>query len=345
MVASVNGLTCSTKLFESHSLGWFAYQAIQKHFKKVIHYKKAVLNDADPEPLHQMRVGMRRLRTTLYTYGSVVNLPPEAGDASIKKLAKILGAVRDFDVLIQKLEQTYRPTLPHDEQRTLDAILSKQRKYRRKQFAKLEKTLTGNPYKRFKSAYKHWLDAPHYYALAECPIELVLPDLLLPLVSQLFRHRGWFVGSDLPQGEMELSSLNRWLEEEGLLLHDLRKQMKQVRYQAEFLAEFYGDALNEPVAQFKAVQELLGQLQDCWILNQVLEHQVGADWAQQLPTLAQRLKEERGTIWHEWRPIQNQFLNPDYRNHLRHIIAVPSPSSPPSLSHPSLSPNQVKSAC
>lgn len=324
MVISTHESDITLKTLPEHSLGQFAYKAIQKHIKKATRYEVEVLQDTDPEPLHQMRVGLRRLRTTLHTYGFVLRLPEEASEPRIKKLAKTLGHVRDLDVLIEKFEQGYRPTLPTEEQHVLDGVLSSQWKIRRKYFSKLVKALNGKQYKRVKIAYEHWLDEPQYQPLANCPVDIVLPDLLLPLVSRLFLHPGWFVGHDLLQDEIDPPTLNRWLDEDGTVLHDLRKQMKQVRYQAEFLEDFYGKALKKPVKQFKDIQEQLGQLQDCWVLNQVLRKEIGNGWTQTLPILAQRLREERCNIWRAWSPMQKKFLDPAYRDRLRCTIAVSS---------------------
>ena len=57
------------------SLQDYVHTAIRKYMRKVTRYEKAVIADRDPENLHQMRVGMRRLRTALKTYGSVLQFP------------------------------------------------------------------------------------------------------------------------------------------------------------------------------------------------------------------------------------------------------------------------------
>lgn len=317
MITSTKSASVLPETLSGGSIGHYAHAAIRKHLKKTIRYESEVLADNDPEALHQMRVGMRRLRTTLQTYGLVIQLPDEAQETHLKKLARTLGRVRDLDVLIQKLEQGYRPQLPSKEQSFLDEVLDKHHAYRQKHYAKLTDALTGKRYSRLKSAYKEWLKAPQYKPLATCSIDLIVPDLLLPIVSQLFLHPGWWVGSELPDGNGDPYLLNRWLDEEGKVLHSLRKQVKHVRYQTEFLADCYGSALDGAIAQFKTIQELLGQLQDCWVLDHVLRHDAGEQWAQDAPTLAQQLTEERHQLWLAWRPIQHQFLTPAYRDRLR----------------------------
>ena len=62
------------------TLGDYAYQAIQKHFKKTLKWEKSVKKDEDPEALHQMRVGMRRLRTAVTRFGLAVDVPKPISD-------------------------------------------------------------------------------------------------------------------------------------------------------------------------------------------------------------------------------------------------------------------------
>lgn len=279
---------------------------------------------------------MRRLRTTLQTYSAVLKLPKNAAEKHIKKLAKVLGYVRDLDVLMQKLQQDYRPQLSKPEQKKLDTVLNHLQTQRQKKFSKLNKTLNGNRYRTVTQAYQQWLNQPEFdQTVAICPINLVLPDLLMPLVSDVFLHRGWFVGAHLSSETISIESLNQWLDQEGTVLHDLRKQMKRVRYQADFLADFYGESLSPFIPLFKEVQDVLGQLQDCWVLNQVMAEEVNDAWAQSMPELAALLRQERFDLWRAWQPLRQRFVNPEFRDNVRqtivameHLRADPPVSSP-----------------
>ncbi|SHN15777.1 Inorganic triphosphatase YgiF, contains CYTH and CHAD domains [Duganella sacchari] len=59
----------------------------------------AVIEGHDPETLHQMRVGVRRLRSALKLFASVAPCPP-ALQQDIDWLGTELGAARDWDVLL-----------------------------------------------------------------------------------------------------------------------------------------------------------------------------------------------------------------------------------------------------
>jgi CHAD domain-containing protein len=53
---------------EAKTLGDWAKIAIQQHYQKILNHEPLVLKDKDPEELHQMRVGMRRLRTAIVAH-------------------------------------------------------------------------------------------------------------------------------------------------------------------------------------------------------------------------------------------------------------------------------------
>ena len=55
-----------------------------------------------------------------------------------------------------------------------------------------------------------------------------------------------------------------------MVLHGLRKQIKQLRYQTEFFAPQYDATYQKQIKDFKVIQDILGTLQDAWVLAQTL---------------------------------------------------------------------------
>ncbi|MGB3494936.1 MAG: CHAD domain-containing protein [Elainellaceae cyanobacterium] len=307
----------------SDALSTYAYEAIATHLQTVIQHEANVLADTDPEAIHQMRVGLRRLRTTLEAYGMILQLPPDAQIKRIKKLAGVLGQVRDLDVLQERLKGQYRGQLPKAEKKRLDKLLKRLHKQRKRAFSTLKKTFSGKTYQQFKAAYVEWLNQPTYTPLADYATNQVLPDLLLPIISDLMLHPGWLAGRSLQPESTTPDQLSLWLDQEGVILHSLRKQMKRVRYQTEFFTPFYGSAYKTQVKEFKTIQDILGQIQDCWVLNQRLTQEIGTHWQSQLPTLATILQGDRQTLWRSWYPLQQQYLTPKFRQSLRLLVAQP----------------------
>ncbi|NET38240.1 MAG: CHAD domain-containing protein [Cyanothece sp. SIO1E1] len=312
------------------SLGDCAYQAIQNHFKKSIKHQIDVLKDEDPEPLHQMRVGMRRLRTALQVFQPALDFPETIGDQQIAKIAKSLGKVRDLDVLQIWFQKYLDSSATKSESKQIKQVLSSLQQRRRKQFTQMKKTLKSSRYQTFVESFSSWLAQPAYQPLASLSLEVVLPDLLLPLISHLLLHPGWLVATQFQSGKlqpiptMSFSALNQKLQQQGTILHDLRKQMKQVRYQTEFFVNFYDSVYTAQTKEFRTIQDLLGQLQDESVLSEFLEHELGTAWKQLIPSLDQYFQQECLSIWQQWQPIQQRYLDPDFRNTLRHRVMAPT---------------------
>lgn len=72
---------------EPFTLGEFAVASIQKHFHKSIKHEEEIFKDRGSEPLHQMRVGMRRLRTALMVFAPFVSLSTQL-ERDITKISK-----------------------------------------------------------------------------------------------------------------------------------------------------------------------------------------------------------------------------------------------------------------
>jgi CHAD domain-containing protein len=308
----------------------YALKAIQKNFHKSIKHKADVLADQDPEGIHQMRVGMRRLRTALAVFADFVSLPSNL-ERDIAKLSKGLGSVRDLDVLGMWFSD-YRKatTLNAEEEEQFAAILRQLDRRRKKQFKLMDRSLKGKRYLQFVEELQGWLDRPVFLPGAEWPIQWVLPDLLLPLINRFLLHPGWLAATsgDLehwkPTIDVSASAVNVYLAKYGSLLHDLRKQTKRVRYQTEFFLDFYGADYNEQTHDFRAIQDLLGQLQDSQVLSDFLGQKIGQDWNVQMPSLNLYFRQQRLDLWLQWQIIQQKYLKPDFRERLRSLVERPN---------------------
>jgi CHAD domain-containing protein len=193
--------------------------------------------------------------------------------------------------------------------------------------------LTANPIKLLKKNLRQWLEFPQYTSIEQLPIDEVLPDLLLPLISHLFLHSGWQVGlqqlatdsnssknnSHLPQAKVE-----QILRDQGYILHDLRKTVKRVRYQMNLFTEFYGDTYGAYLQDMKAIQEYLGDIQDSEVLEATLVKLLKSDLEVTLPQLAILLRESRYQAWQKWQLMQRRYLNAEIRQNFRSTLLHPT---------------------
>ncbi len=311
------------------TLGDWAYLAIEKHFHKTIKHEADVLKDKDPEALHQMRVGMRRLRTAVTGFAPALDLPKYAQEKHIAKIARILGTLRDLDVLEEALKSHYQPALPKSEQKVVDTALKHLEQQRQQAFNEVKTTLEKSRYQDLKQAFTEWLKQPSYQQQADLPILDVLPDLLLPQVSHLLLHPGWLVGTKAENAEiqplrnMSHEAIEQELALHGNLLHSLRKQTKRVRYQMELFTNFYGATYNAYLEDIKAIQGILGEIQDSVVLGEFLGKALDLKTDKLPPNLSEKLAESRYQAWQQWQPFQIRYLNIQIRQSFRSELLRP----------------------
>ncbi|AFZ59117.1 CHAD domain-containing protein [Anabaena cylindrica FACHB-243] len=314
------------------TLGDCAYQAIEKHFKKTIKWEKSVKKDEDPEAVHQMRVGMRRLRTAVSRFERYLSLPKSVSDKNIGKLARILGSLRDLDVLEEILEKNYKPHLVEREQEFLQTAITALHKEREAAFSHVQKTFKDEIYKSLKNKCEDWLKNPSYQTFSSVPIHHVLPDLLSPEVSEFCLHPGWLIGTKIVKSEIVVQTkwtptqLEEHLKIEGETLHSLRKQAKRLRYQMELFTELYGESFAAQINDVKNIQEILGMIQDNMVLHEWLENIFKSELDNQLQGLTTLLAANRYQLWQEWQPLQQRYLQAEARYNLHLAVLQPTVS-------------------
>ncbi|MBD2086027.1 CHAD domain-containing protein [Coleofasciculus sp. FACHB-542] len=317
---------------KAKTLGDWAYLAIEKHFQKTIKHESDVIKDKDPEALHQMRVGIRRLRSAVKGFAPALDLPKSAQENKIGKIGHRLGGLRDLDVLQDALKNRYHPNLPSKEQKSLKEAMNALDKQRQHALEQVRDTLEHQQYNKLKQSLQGWLKHPTYQEIAQMPVEPVLPDLLLPEISQLLLHPGWLLGVEFKAGQIEgkelkQSAVSRLLADEGEVLHSLRKEAKRVRYQMELFSDFYGPAYAGYLQDVKSVQETLGKIQDCVVLVDVLSDVLHSKLKHQLPTLTEQLDQTVYEAWQEWQPLQERYLNSQTRQAFHLALLQPRDES------------------
>lgn len=311
------------------TLGDYAYQAIKKHFKKTLKWEKTVKKDEDPEALHQMRVGMRRLRTAVSRFDMALDLPKSANDKHIGKIARSLGNLRDLDVLKETLETLYQPHLPPKEKEYLQTAFDALAKQRGEVFNKTQAIFKSDSYKSLKQELNEWLEKPNYFSLASLPIQEALPDLLLPEISNFLLHPGWLVGTQVVDSEINIRTnwkaekIEQQLTNKGETIHSLRKQTKRIRYQMELFTDLYGESYAAYIAEAKSMQDILGNIQDSVVMGEWLVDVFKSEIDTNLPTLANLLAENRYHWWQQWQPLQERYLKAENRHSFHLTILHP----------------------
>jgi len=299
------------------SSGAFAAACIQQHLRHVVDLQADVLADRDPEPLHQLRVRFRRLRSTLKQFAPALVLPPSADDGRIAKIARRLGMARDLDVLRLRLDQDLLPLLPEQELLALKKMFKQLRRERKLAFEELVEILQSRRYLRLLADLQGWLKQPGFTPLGDEPVLGWLPQWKLAVLADLLPHPGWRV--DDPHGTSGLEAV-----------HQLRRRLKAARYGLANLRGLEPDdtALDRWVSRFKAMQETLGDLNDLQVLQSAITRQLDSEIDAVVPTLAALLADSRTTAWDQWLQL-SAALRPIAGRQQLYAFILDSPSPQP----------------
>ncbi|MBE9222757.1 CHAD domain-containing protein [Cyanobacterium stanieri LEGE 03274] len=306
----------------------YAYGAIALSTKKIIKNEKGVLHNKNPEYIHQMRVGLRRLRSVLIGFYPALKLPKLVDEKKIGKVAQILGKKRDNDVLKENLTKYYYHFLNDGEKKICDQFMEKLDNKNKDNQNKIIKVLQGKEYQNIKYSLKKWLKEPQFNLIASLPITEVAHNLIIPQISKLHLQSGWFVGTKIDQNyqitikeDYTLEEVKNLLEEEKEIIHELRKEAKKTRYQMDLLTDCYGQPYHDYLNLIVNVQEILGNIQDNAILLNQIKKEIGKNWQKKLPNLDILISNNQRQQWLNWRKIQQLFLL-DNQNMYEHNLLM-----------------------
>ncbi len=237
---------------------------LRRYFRRMEASEGGTRKGANLEKLHDMRVAVRRMRTTARIFGRYLD-PGEFQPfvRELRVLGRALGPVRDLDVALEDVRRS-RETMPARERADLDGLLEDWRNERKRLRRRLLEHLDAPAYRRFKKDFPAFLEDPS--AGVRPPLTRsggVRPALLShegPVVlyerlAAVRAYEGWVEGKDVP--------LRRY--------HRLRIEVKRLRYTLESLSDVTGPEADPLIASCKAVQDHLGELREAWMTADRLE--------------------------------------------------------------------------
>jgi triphosphatase len=219
-----------------------------------LHEPGARLGD-NPQELHDLRVAGRRLDAILRQFrsslpGSLMRIRP-----TLKKLVRALGDIRDLDVALFELEAFGRG-LPGSEQDGVEALTRYLGSERGQARARMLGMLDSVSVQKNLQKLAALLAAP-----AAAP-QQSSPELALNAAPKMIRQRYRKVrkGADLltPESSMEA-------------YHEVRGQVKKLRYALEAVAVIYGKPADEMLRPLRRWQERLGVQQDAAVASRRLK--------------------------------------------------------------------------
>lgn len=238
-----------------------------------------VRDSSDIEYVHVMRVATRRARAAARLYASFFKRDSKRirrFERSLRSTGKLLGAVRDLDVQIDKLNK-YRQAdessglgddpladaRPEDD--GIAALAVEWQKQREKAHTALLKWLDSRKYSRFVAEFRTFCASPGQSVpvwkpepgVAPTPHQVrhVLPSMILARYESIRAFEVVFE-DDAP---VPVETI-----------HALRIECKYLRYHLEFNSDLLGPEGDEMVDHLKALQEDLGQLNDAAVATRML---------------------------------------------------------------------------
>ena len=242
------------------TLGQVGRALLLKHWQRALRHEAGARTGADIEDVHRMRVATRRLRSAFRFFGTYMALSRQDEIvAGLRDLARRLGAVRDLDVLIERLE--HEAAVESADRPTIDAIITALDQDRAVARDKLVAFLDGWEMAHLRAHVADGLTQPASGppAKRDRPIRTAGPRLLARRAARVLAD-----GADL---------LAPTSEE----LHDLRIRCKRLRYAAEFLLPYaQGNQLKPLIRNTTNLQDVLGELHDGDVMLDMLRNLVAS---------------------------------------------------------------------
>jgi CHAD domain-containing protein len=232
--------------------------AIARSTARLLAHDPGVRLGGDAEDVHQARVATRRIRSDLRTFRPAVDPGwDESLRTELKWLAGLLGAVRDADVLLERLEGRVDALPERDHQRgqrLLDVLRAERARDR-------DELLAAMRSERYLDLIERLLAASRAVPASTdgADIELELGDLVKKPWKKL-RKAVHDLGDDPPDPA----------------LHAVRIRAKRVRYAAEAVAPAVGKDARKFAKAIARLQEVLGDHQDAVVAAQWLRDNVPA---------------------------------------------------------------------
>ena len=220
---------------------------ISRTARRLLHGQYTIVLNAEAgvvagriEPLHDMRVAIRRLRNLLKAFRKVLPRPEsDALEARFRRLSKKLGPARDMDVWMRALKSTRAPG-----SKRWREFVECQRNIQRQKRKALPRILSDSSTRELKSDFDQFLSTPTAQVANLALAELGANAVRKSIARVMDRSR---LGPSFPARKAHL----------------LRIACRRARYMAEFFTATGGKPMARLARRMKAVQDVLGDIHDC----------------------------------------------------------------------------------
>ncbi|MDX2163250.1 MAG: CHAD domain-containing protein [bacterium] len=235
-------------------------KAMLPDFIEMIKHEAGSRTGEDIEDVHDMRVATRRMRSALRLLAAYYKPKTiRTLSRSMRKTARVLGTVRDLDVLIHDL-QTYQATLNDDAKAALQGtidLLDGERQFARQD---LVRTLDKGDYRRFVQDFRAFLTQSGVGAKSHSEQGELTPSQVRHILPTLvYEHLGTVRAYDALIADADANTL-----------HALRIEFKRLRYLVSLFSPILGSSIKDFITELKAIQDHLGRMNDLHVAQERL---------------------------------------------------------------------------
>lgn len=240
------GIYCEDSLAEA------GCKVLRFHFEKMVEQESGTIRGHQIEPLHQMRVAVRKMRVALSLFGD--HLHPDQKKRirkGLRHLGATLGEVRDLDIFWEKSALHYNASVPDSYQefcQVEDEWAAARNQHQRKMAA----YLAGPKYKKFKKKFLQFLKPPFQPENPVVPVSRFAVQKIATALKSVQSFRPVLQSPTLDD------------------LHALRIALKKLRYTIEFFVDLMGEDIQTCLKQLKQVQDHIGDLNDARVAIDLL---------------------------------------------------------------------------
>lgn len=231
---------------------WLA-EVLRTRFDEVLSYREPALDNSAVQPVHDMRVAIRRLRSVIRDFAELAEKTPlKEIRSDLKQLADALGTVRDADVAVKALEKFKEKAKKTRVRDGIETIIAQFRERRISGFEDLVPHLSTDAITKLEEHFQKGLE-------------------------KSLEHRSLFTSTNLEEAIHEIISnrVDDFIKLSDAVydpfrqrrIHKLRIAGKHLRYAVELFSLYVESNVDGFAEAIADMQKHLGDVHDCdvWI--------------------------------------------------------------------------------
>jgi len=253
---------------------------IKTDFDYINKWAPVAFSGKDIEGVHQMRVGLRRMRSALNLFTPAI--PRENTKKLAKEMrwaAKQLDRARDLDVYIADNLSSKKAKKDKQKKKLRKVAL----KHRKEEHKNVRSFLKGQRFRVFNDRLVRWTDKKGWRKnLSKVEKKDLSREITYFANLVLDDHRCKVLGAGKEIRRMDDDDL-----------HDLRIECKKLRYATEFFMPLYGTKMTTYLKKLKQLQDVLGVLHDCYVMGGLQRNLLRGKRSKKLVGAANNLMQQR----------------------------------------------------